>query len=224
MAGRAFVTIADRGGWRRSWAKQRSCPFLGTRSKAEAHQPGSEFRQNLITLPASSWHGCERTAGPRGPLARRASRIGEASRGIHDPEDPDRTIYTFERDLVAASRGRCRGPPRGRKRTNTSRSPPDAEGAGPWRRGTSSPGAAVGLARPSSSRPPRLERSLPSRAFLPDAIGRVGPCHSFCPEGPAGSACRRGDPVLTLITCGGSFDSAAGRYTHNVVVTAILRT
>jgi hypothetical protein len=30
--------------------------------------------------------------------------------------------------------------------------------------------------------------------------------------------------VLTLITCGGSFDSAAGRYTHNVVVTAILRT
>lgn len=35
---------------------------------------------------------------------------------------------------------------------------------------------------------------------------------------------REGDPVLTLITCGGSFDSAAGRYTHNVVVTAILRT
>jgi hypothetical protein len=32
---------------------------------------------------------------------------------------------------------------------------------------------------------------------------------------------REGDPVLTLITCGGSFDSAAGRYTHNVVVTAI---
>jgi hypothetical protein len=29
---------------------------------------------------------------------------------------------------------------------------------------------------------------------------------------------------LTLITCGGSFDSAAGRYMHNVVVTAILRT
>ena len=32
---------------------------------------------------------------------------------------------------------------------------------------------------------------------------------------------REGDPILTLITCGGPFDSVAGQYTHNVVVTAI---
>lgn len=31
---------------------------------------------------------------------------------------------------------------------------------------------------------------------------------------------RQGDPVLTLVTCGGGFDPAAGRYTHNVVVSA----
>jgi hypothetical protein len=58
-------------------------------------------------------------------------------------------------------------------------------GAGPWRRGTSSPGAAVGPARPSPYRPtgPHQDVSVPARAFLPDAIGRVGPCHSFCVAG-----------------------------------------
>ena len=34
---------------------------------------------------------------------------------------------------------------------------------------------------------------------------------------------RGGDPMLTLITCGGSFDRAAGAYTHNVLVAAVTR-
>jgi sortase (surface protein transpeptidase) len=34
---------------------------------------------------------------------------------------------------------------------------------------------------------------------------------------------RNGDPMLTLITCGGSFDQAAGSYTHNVLVAAVPR-
>jgi sortase (surface protein transpeptidase) len=38
---------------------------------------------------------------------------------------------------------------------------------------------------------------------------------------PRGIFTRDGDPVLTLITCGGGFDAAAGRYTHNVVVSAV---
>jgi sortase (surface protein transpeptidase) len=35
---------------------------------------------------------------------------------------------------------------------------------------------------------------------------------------------REGDPLLTLITCGGGFDQAAGAYTHNVLVAAVPRT
>lgn len=38
---------------------------------------------------------------------------------------------------------------------------------------------------------------------------------------PQGIFTRKGDPVLTLITCGGGFDPAAGRYTHNVIVSAV---
>jgi sortase (surface protein transpeptidase) len=38
---------------------------------------------------------------------------------------------------------------------------------------------------------------------------------------PAAIFARRGDAVLTLITCGGGFDQAAGRYTHNVVISAV---
>ena len=38
---------------------------------------------------------------------------------------------------------------------------------------------------------------------------------------PQGIFTREGDPVLTLITCGGGFDPAAGRYTHNVIVSAV---
>jgi sortase (surface protein transpeptidase) len=34
---------------------------------------------------------------------------------------------------------------------------------------------------------------------------------------------RNGDPMLTLVTCGGSFDRAAGAYTHNVLVGAVPR-
>jgi sortase (surface protein transpeptidase) len=34
---------------------------------------------------------------------------------------------------------------------------------------------------------------------------------------------REGHPILTLITCGGAFDAAAGRYSHNVVVAAVPR-
>jgi sortase (surface protein transpeptidase) len=34
---------------------------------------------------------------------------------------------------------------------------------------------------------------------------------------------RDGDPLLTLITCGGGFDQAAGAYTHNVLVAAVPR-
>ena len=39
-------------------------------------------------------------------------------------------------------------------------------------------------------------------------------------ELPADVWARNGDPRLTLITCGGEFDSAAGRYEDNVVVSA----
>jgi sortase (surface protein transpeptidase) len=38
---------------------------------------------------------------------------------------------------------------------------------------------------------------------------------------PQGIFMRKGDPVLTLITCGGGFDQAEGRYTHNVIVSAV---
>jgi sortase (surface protein transpeptidase) len=34
---------------------------------------------------------------------------------------------------------------------------------------------------------------------------------------------REGDPILTLVTCGGGFDEEAGHYTHNVVVSAVPR-
>jgi sortase (surface protein transpeptidase) len=34
---------------------------------------------------------------------------------------------------------------------------------------------------------------------------------------------RDGDPLLTLITCGGVFDPSAGAYTHNVLVAAVPR-
>ncbi len=40
---------------------------------------------------------------------------------------------------------------------------------------------------------------------------------------PAGAFARRGDPILTLITCGGAFDRAAGAYTDNVLVAAVPR-
>jgi sortase (surface protein transpeptidase) len=48
---------------------------------------------------------------------------------------------------------------------------------------------------------------------------------TLVPKGslPTGAFTREGDPILTLITCGGGFDWAAGSYTHNLLVAAVPR-
>jgi sortase (surface protein transpeptidase) len=51
-----------------------------------------------------------------------------------------------------------------------------------------------------------VSRSLVAKDRLPPAIFSRG-----------------GDPSLTLITCGGSFDQEAGHYLQNVIVTAVPR-
>src|SRR5919106_1866397 len=60
---------------------------------AEADNRRLSLAQRITSASRSTWWS------PR-PLARRSSRIRETDRGIHDLEDPDRTIDTLERDLV----------------------------------------------------------------------------------------------------------------------------